>query len=94
MANQTLAAATYNDNIKLILELNKTITEAEAFKPTSLTKAKWHPDWPQWEHSIHEELATLEKAGTWDLVEPPTGANIVGSKWVFCAKKDAAGNVV
>ena len=94
MANQTLAAAAYNNNIKLVLELNETISEAEALKPTSLAKAKRRPDWPQWEHGIHEELATLEKAGTWDLVEPPTGANIVGSKWVFCAKKDAAGNVV
>ena len=93
-ANQTLAAAAYDDDIELVLELNETIAEAEALEPTSLTEAKWHPDWPQWEHGIHEELATLEKAGTWELIEPPAGANIVGSKWVFHAKKDAAGNVV
>ena len=93
-ANQTLAAAAYDDDIKLVLELNETIAEAEALEPTSLTEAKWRPDWPQWEHSIREELATLEKAGTWDLVKPPMGTNIVGSKWVFHAKKDAAGNVV
>ena len=36
----------------------------------------------------------MQKAGTWELVDPPQGANIVGSKWVFCTKKDAAGNVV
>ena len=41
-----------------------------------------------------EELATLDKAGTWELVNPPMGMNIVGSKWVFRMKKDAAGNVV
>ena len=93
-ANQTLAAATYDDDDELVLELNETIAEAEVLKPTSLTEAKQRPDWPQWEHGIHEELATLEKAGTWDLVEPPVGANIIGSKWVFCAKKDTAGNVV
>ena len=28
------------------------------------------------------------------MVEPPAGANIVGSKWVFQAKKDADGNVI
>ena len=43
---------------------------------------------------IWEELNTLKCAGTWELVDPPPSANIVGSKWVFWAKKDAAGNVV
>ena len=81
-------------NIELILELNETIAEAEALEPTSLAKAKRRPDWPQWEHGIRKELATLEKAGTWELVEQPAGANIIRSKWVFCAKKDATGNVV
>ena len=36
----------------------------------------------------------MQKASTWELVYPPQGANIVGSKWVFHTKKDAAGNVV
>ena len=47
-----------------------------------------------WEKAIHEELAVLKAAGTWELVDAPAGANIVGLKWVFCAKKDIAGNVV
>ena len=51
-------------------------------------------DWLQWEAGIKEELATLQAASTWELVNAPHGANIVGSKWVFCAKKDTAGNVV
>ena len=93
-ANQMLATAAYDEDIKLILKLNETIAEAEALEPTSLAEAKRCPDWLQWEHGIREELAILEKASTWDLVEPPAGANIVGSKWVFHAKKDAVGNVV
>jgi hypothetical protein len=36
----------------------------------------------------------LRKAGTWKLTEAPLGANIMGSKWVFRAKKDAADNVI
>jgi hypothetical protein len=40
---------------------------------------------------IGKELATLEATGTWVLEEPPPGANIISSKWVFKAKKDTAG---
>jgi hypothetical protein len=36
----------------------------------------------------------LRKAGTWTLEHAPPGANVIGSKWVFKAKKDASGKVV
>ena len=52
------------------------------------------PDWSEWEQAIEEELATIRDAGTWILVELPAGANIVGLKWVFQAKKDTDDNVV
>ena len=47
-----------------------------------------------WERAIHKELSVLEAARTWELVDVPEEANIVGSKWVFHAKKDAASIVV
>jgi hypothetical protein len=68
-------------------------SDAEALEPRTLAEAKRRPEWPQWERAIQEELATLKTAGTWRLEEPPPGANIIGSKWVFKAKKDAAGNI-
>jgi hypothetical protein len=67
--------------------------DTEAMEPHTLTKAKCQPDWPQWEKAIKEELATLKAAGTWRLEEAPPGANIISSKWVFKAKKDATGNI-
>ena len=67
--------------------------EAEALEPASLAEAKRRPDWPNWEQVLAEALTTLHEAGTWEIVEPPPGVNIVGSKWVFKAKKDAEGNV-
>jgi hypothetical protein len=70
------------------------ISNFEAIEPRSLTEAKCCPDWLLWEKAIHEELALLQEAGTWKLAEAPNGANITGSKWVFCAKKDAAGIVI
>jgi hypothetical protein len=68
--------------------------DSEALEPRTLAEAKRGGDWPLWEKAIHEELATLKAAGTWELVERPEGVNVVGSKWVFRAKKDAAGKIV
>ena len=68
--------------------------DSEALEPRSLAEAKKGGDWPLWEKAIHEELATLKAAGTWELTEKPEGVNVVGSKWVFRAKKDAAGKIV
>jgi len=65
--------------------------DAEGLEPWMLAEAKHRPDWLQWEKAILEELGMLEAAGTWVMEEPPPGANIIGSKWVFKAKKDAAG---
>ena len=67
--------------------------DAEALEPRTLAEAKRRPDWPQWEKAIQEELATLNATGTWRLEEAPPRANVIGCKWVFKAKKDAAGNV-
>jgi hypothetical protein len=69
------------------------MAESEALEPRTLTEAKHRPDWPLWEKAIEEELATLKAASTWRLEEAPPRANIIGSKWVFKAKKDAMGNI-
>jgi hypothetical protein len=51
----------------------------------SEAEAKCCPNWPLWEKAIHKELALLKEASTW---------NGIGSKWLFHARKDAAGNIV
>ena len=83
-----------DDTAELSVALAEFTSESEALEPTSLADAMRRPDWPQWEAGILEELATLRTAGTWELADPPAGVNVVGSKWVFRAKKDAAGNIV
>ena len=69
-------------------------SNSEALEPRSFAEAQKRPDWPLWEKAIEEELGALKAAGTWEVVDEPEGVNIVGSKWVFKAKKDAAGNVI
>ena len=69
------------------------IEEAEVLKPRNLKEARGHPDWLLWEKAIEEELRLLKEAGTWE-VDLPKGVNVVGLKWVFKVKKDAAGNII
>jgi hypothetical protein len=89
------SAPTLQDNIAgLECFLAAATAEAKALEPCTLGKAKCWPDWLLWEKAIQEELETLHAAGTWCLEELPRRANIIGSKWVFKAKKDATGNVV
>jgi Reverse transcriptase (RNA-dependent DNA polymerase) len=93
---------TVKDGVPALLEdfnglehaLAAKVADAEAMEPHTLAEAKRRPDWPLWEKAIEEELATLKAAGTWRLEEVPPGANIIGSKWVFKAKKDVARNIV
>ena len=68
--------------------------DAEALEPQMLAEAKCWPDWPLWEKAIQEELVMLKAARTWRLEEAPAHANIISSKWVFKAKKDATGNII
>ena len=79
---------------RLEVALAAEIADTEALEPRNLAEAKCRPDWPLWEQAISKELTTLHKAGTWKLEAPPPGANIISSKWVFKAKKDASGKVV
>ena len=68
--------------------------DIKPLEPKSLAEAKRHPEWPEWEKAMYEELKMLEEAGTWEISDLPVGANLVGSKWVFHIKKDATGRVV
>ncbi|KAJ3503727.1 hypothetical protein NLJ89_g8305 [Agrocybe chaxingu] len=68
-------------------------SDAEGLDPRTLAEAQGRADWPMWEEAIQKELESLQKAGTWKVVERPPGKNIVGCKWVFRIKKDAFGRI-
>jgi Reverse transcriptase (RNA-dependent DNA polymerase) len=61
--------------------------------PKTIQEAKLCSDWPLWKAAMDKELATLEKARTWDTVIRPEGKNIIGSKWGFHIKRKADGSV-
>ena len=69
------------------------VAEAVGLEPRSVEEARKRPDWPKWKDVIEAELRQLDAMGTWEIADKPAGVNIVGSKWVFKIKKDAAENV-
>lgn len=61
--------------------------------PTSLREAQDAPDWAEWEKVIAVEMENLRAHGTFELVERPPGARVIGSTLVFHRKRDAEGAV-
>nr|VWO95503.1 Uncharacterized protein [Ganoderma boninense] len=61
--------------------------------PLSLREAQAAPDWPEWERAIEVEMENLKAHGTYELVEKPTSAHVIGCKLVFHRKRNAEGAV-
>ena len=72
--------------------INSAIQEVDS-DPKTLAEARSRSDWHRWKEAMDREIATLEKAGTWETVLRPAGKNIVGSKWVFRIKRKADGSI-
>ena len=59
------------------------VSNSEALEPRNIKEAKARPDWNLWEEAMEEELRMLREAKTWEVVDMPKDANMLGSKWVF-----------
>lgn len=46
-----------------------------------------------WRSAMIEEMDALDKNGTWDLVDLPTGKKAIGCKWVFNVKVNPDGSI-
>ena len=46
-----------------------------------------------WMQAMRDEMDALWSRGTWDLVDPPTDADIVGCKWVYSIKYNSDGSI-
>ncbi|KAJ3474391.1 hypothetical protein NLI96_g12482 [Meripilus lineatus] len=63
-------------------------------EPRSYKEAARGKEAEHWMKGCEKEMGRLKRYGTYILVKPPAGANIIGSKWVFRRKKDAIGKVI
>jgi hypothetical protein len=62
-------------------------------EPKSVGEAVDSTEGKLWKDTMVEEMESLYKNETWDLVKLPSGRNHVGSKWVFKKKMNVAGQV-
>src|SRR3989337_2039870 len=59
-------------------------------EPTSYRAAMTQPEW---QLAMAEEIAALERTGTWDLVSPPSGVRPITCKWVYKIKTRSDGSL-
>jgi len=48
---------------------------------------------PEWQLAMSEELAALDRTGTWDIVPLPSQVVPITSKWVFKIKTKSDGSI-
>ncbi|KAL0404121.1 UNVERIFIED_CONTAM: Retrovirus-related Pol polyprotein from transposon TNT 1-94 [Sesamum radiatum] len=63
-------------------------------EPESFQEIESHKDKEKWLIAMQQELESLHKNQTYELVELPKGKKALKNKWVFKLKKDASGRVV
>lgn len=49
-------------------------------------------DYSGWKAAMDNELASIHKIDTWDLVPFPSHRNAITTKWVYCIKTHADGS--
>ena len=64
---------------------------SEVGEPTSYSDAVSCDNSAKWLIAMNEEIESLNRNRTWDLVKPPSGKKIVGCKWVFKRKEGIPG---
>lgn len=64
-------------------------SEAIGVDPQTYQQAMRDPHATEWTAAIQDEIQWLESRDSWDFVNLPAGANIVGPRWVFRTKRNA-----
>ena len=59
--------------------------------PSTYTEAISNPDGVKWKQAMNEEMQSLHKNRTWELVKLPKGKKAIGCKWVYAKKEGFPG---
>ncbi|XP_057965405.1 uncharacterized mitochondrial protein AtMg00820-like [Malania oleifera] len=58
--------------------------------PTNIQEALGDP---RWKEAMNEEMKSLQKNSTWEVIELPEGKKLDGCRWVFIVKYKAYGTI-
>ena len=61
--------------------------------PKTFREATTGPNSSNWMAAVNTEMSSLQRNGTWELVDLPPGKRTIGSKWVFKTKYNADGTI-
>ena len=59
--------------------------------PSTYTEVISNPDGVKWKQAMNEEMQSLHKNKTWELVTLPKGKKAIGCKWVYAKKEGFPG---
>ena len=62
--------------------------------PWGPTQARRLPDGQSYQQAMLGEMGSMKDHHVADLVDPPEGANVIGTRWVLSKKFDADGKLV
>ncbi|GJZ05414.1 putative ribonuclease H-like domain-containing protein [Tanacetum coccineum] len=78
----------------LTIPYSKNFTNAHPSNVGTIEKVKEALEDGSWVEAMQEELLQFKLQQVWVLVDLPTGAKVIGTKWVYRNKKDERGVVV
>ncbi|GJS31119.1 retrovirus-related pol polyprotein from transposon TNT 1-94 [Tanacetum coccineum] len=65
--------------------------EEDTHEPLTYQEAVACEDSSKWKAAMEEEMDSLRKNKTWELVDPPAGQKLVSSKWLYKIKEGIEG---
>jgi len=71
-------------------EVQNFVGFTESVDPLTFEEASKHE---KWKKAMEQELESIEKNKTWELINPPVGARIIGVKWLFKTKLNEKGEI-
>ena len=82
-----------NKNLSVIENYVLANIVSDRFTPSNYKEAISSSDKDAWIASMTKEISDLQAMDTAVIVDRPTSANVLPSKWVFKIKEDEAGNI-
>ncbi|KAI0509793.1 hypothetical protein KFK09_010389 [Dendrobium nobile] len=84
---------TQTGSLKPIQRLNLLHSSSDSLPNNTPTTYAAASKFPEWRAAMNEEFLALQQQGTWSLVEPPAGAQVLGCRWTYRTKHRSDGSI-